>query len=307
MNTNKKIKFVIPILVLILIFSFALACNGGSETSSTTGTGEVSKYNPTNINTFDCEDEGEIIRFYFLLEDIDGDSTPGDGQANLQIKDSSDKIVFTQNFSFKSSDFVDYQFKLTGQKIGKAYEWRVDKKDIQKGISDTGTADLTLTVASEKVLKSTVDYVRVPVYSEEEIIEIYDEQYNKNAKINGEVVKKGNFEITLVKYGFYTHLKYDTWGDEVTDFRVDLKVENIGSEQDSFSTYDAVIISGSNQYEMSFNSKLDSSDIYPEIIKEGYLIFKDIPGTLTGQIKIIAGTSYDTSYNELTYEFNVQI
>jgi len=307
-KTNKKIKFVIPILALILIFSFALACNGGSDTSSTTETGEVSKYNPTNINTFDCADEGEIIRFYFLLEDIDGDSTPGDGQANLQIKDSSDKIVFTQNFSFKSSDFVDYQFKLTGQKIGKAYEWRVDKKDIQKGISDTGTADLTLTVASEKVLKSTVDYVRIPIYSEEEIIEIYDEQYNKNAKINGEVVKKGNFEITLVKYGFYTHLKYDTWGDEVTDFRVDLKIKNIGSEKDSFSTYDAVIVSGSNQYEMSFsNSKLDSSDIYPEIIKEGYLIFEDIPDTLTGQIKIIAGTSYDTSYNELTYEFNVQI
>lgn len=138
--------------------------------------------------------------------------------------------------------------------------------------------------------------------------EQYEEEYNnQNAKTSGEVIKKGNFEITLVKYGFYTHLKYDTWGDEVTDFRVDLKVKNIGSEKDSFSTYDGVIISGSNQYERSFNSKLDSSDIYPRIIKEGYLIFEDVPKTLKGQIKLIAGTSYDASYNKLTYEFNVEI
>lgn len=137
--------------------------------------------------------------------------------------------------------------------------------------------------------------------------EQYEEEYNQNAKVSGEVIKRGSFEITLVKYGFYTHLKYDTWGDEVTDFRADLKVKNIGSEKDSFSTYDAVIISGSNQYERSFNSKLDSSDIHPGIIKEGYLIFEDVPKTLTGQIKIIVGTSYDTSYNKLTYEFDVQI
>ena len=137
--------------------------------------------------------------------------------------------------------------------------------------------------------------------------EQYEEEYNKNAKTSGEVIKKGNFEITLVKYGFYTHLKYDAWGDEVTDFRVDLKVKNIGSEKDSFSTYDGVIISGSNQHERSFNSKLDSLDIYPGIIKEGYLIFEDVPKTLSGQIKVITGTSYDASYNKLTYEFNVQI
>lgn len=137
--------------------------------------------------------------------------------------------------------------------------------------------------------------------------EQYEEKYNQNAKISGEIIKKGNFEITLVNYGFYTHLKYDTWGDEVTDFRVDLKVKNAGSEKDSFSTYDGVIISGSNQYERSFNSNLDSSNVYPGIIKEGYLIFEDVPKTLTGQIKIITGTSYDASYNKLTYEFNVQI
>ena len=33
---NSKIKFIIPFLSLILIFSFAMACGGGSEASSTT-------------------------------------------------------------------------------------------------------------------------------------------------------------------------------------------------------------------------------------------------------------------------------
>lgn len=278
-----------------------------SETPEITPQQIVSTYHPTNINLFASANEGEVIRFYFLLEDQNGRNTPGDGQVSVQIKDSRGKIVFTQKFNFKASDFVDYQFRLTGQEMGKAYEWRVNQKDIQKGISRIGTADLTLTMADGKVLKATDSYVQVPSYTEEEIKQMYDEQYAKNAKIGGEAIKKGNFEITLVKYGFYTHLKYDTWGDEVTDFRVDLKVKNIGSEKDSFTTYDAVIISGSNQYERSFNSKLDSSDIYPGIIKEGYLIFEDVPKTLAGQIKIIAGTSYDVSYNKLTYEFNAQI
>jgi hypothetical protein len=333
---------------------------------------------------------------------------------------------------------VDYEFKLTGQKIGKTYEWRVNQADIKKGVSDTGTAYLTLTMADGNVLNSTDNYVQIPSYTEEEIKQMYEEQYlrnstsldetfiiedvefniermgsfafleygnektyyridlevknlglskltissyeikiidsagnqydweygstlelgdlspnstkkgyvlfknpagavkileigkyyynfiekkgytleqmyeeqyDRNAKVSGAALTKGNFEVTLVKYGFYTHLEYDTWGDEVTDFRVDLAVKNIGSEEDSFLTYDAVVISGSSQYQRSYRSEseLDSSDIYPGIVRQGYLVFEDVPKTLTGEIRIVAGTSYDASYNKLTYEFNVQI
>lgn len=307
---------IIGIIAIVLVSVLVLGCvesqpsqPTSTESPKTTvvSTPIQTTYNPTNINEFSSANEGETIRFYFFLEDSNGQNTISEGQVNLQIKDSANKTVFTQQFNFVASDFVDYQFKLTGKEVGKAYEWRVNQKDIQKGTSKTGTAELTITTAKGNVLKATDSYVEIPSYTEEEIKQMYFEQYNKNAKTSGEVISKGNFEVTLVKYGFYTHLKYDTWGDEVTEFRVDLKVKNIGSEKDSFSNYDAVILSGTNQYERSYNSNLDSSDIYSGIVKEGYLIFDNVPKTLTGQIKIIAGTSYDVSYNKLTYEFNVQI
>lgn len=275
------------------------------KTTETIKQVEVSKYNPTNINAFATSDEGEIIRFYFTLEDSSGKNTPGDGKANLQIKDSTSKVVYTQDFDFKASDFVNYEFKLTGKGIGKAYEWRVNKSEIEKGVSESGTADITLTMADLKVLKSTADYVTIPKYSEEEIIELYESAYNKTATVSGEVIKKGNFEVTLAKYGYYTHLEFGSYGDEVTDFRIDLIVKNISSKKDSFYVYDSALISGSNQYKYSYNSKIDTADIYAGVIKEGYILFEDVPDALSGQIKIISGTAFDSSYNQINYEFNL--
>lgn len=156
------------------------------------------------------------------------------------------------------------------------------------------------------ILIILVSVIALGCVESEGIQEQYLEQYNNNAKISGEVIKKGNFEVTLVKYGLYTHLEYDTIGDEVTEFRVDLKVKNIGSEKDSFSSSESVILSGTNQYE-GYSSDLYYLDIYPGIEKEGYITFKNFPKTLTGPIKIIAGTSYDVFYNKLTYEFNGKI
>jgi len=240
------------------------------------------------------------------LEDSNGNIIPGEGKANLQIKDSIGKVVYAQDFDFEASEFVNYEFKLTGKGIGKAYEWRVNKSDVEKGVSEIGTADITLTVASGKVLKSTADYVTIPKYSEEELIAVYETEYNKTAIVSGEVIKKGNFEVTLVKYGYYTHLEFDTIGDEVTDFRVDLIVKNISSKKDSFSVFEAALLSGSNQYKYSFNSKIDTADIFAGVIKEGYIIFEDVPDTLSGTIKIIPGTAYDSSYNQINYEFEVE-
>jgi hypothetical protein len=277
-----------------------------AEASETIKQVEVSKYDPANINTFAAADEGEIIRFYFVLEDSNGNNTPGDGKANLQIKDPTGKVVYGQDFNFEASKFVNYEFKLTGKGIGKAYEWRVNKSDIEKGVSEIGTADITLTVASGKVLKSTADYLTIPKYSEEELLAVYENAYNKTAIVSGEVLKKGNFEVTLVKYGYYKHLKYDTTGDEVTDFRVDLKVINISSKKDTFNVFEAALISGSNQYKYSFNSKIDTADIFAGVIKEGYILFEDVPDTISGTIKIIPGTAYDSSYNTISYEFDVE-
>jgi len=68
-KTNKKIKFVIPILALILIFSFALACNGGSETSSTTEKTEETAQESEETEVAENIAEEETVEEEIIEED----------------------------------------------------------------------------------------------------------------------------------------------------------------------------------------------------------------------------------------------
>ncbi len=68
MIINKKIIYLIPIVVFFIIFSFALACNGQSEASSSTteeaaeeGTGETSGIEETNESDITAEKEPDEI------------------------------------------------------------------------------------------------------------------------------------------------------------------------------------------------------------------------------------------------------
>jgi hypothetical protein len=138
----------------------------------------------------------------------------------------------------------------------------------------------------------------------------YENQYLQSAKIcsNDCIRTDGSFEVTLVRWGYFTHLKYDTWGDEVTEYRVDIKVKNIGSEQESFSIYDSAMIVGTSQYSYSYESNFDGSNIYPGIIKEGYLVFENVPANLAGSAQLIVGkyyAGYPIGY--ITYSFTVDV
>jgi hypothetical protein len=47
--------------------------------------------------------------------------------------------------------------------------------------------------------------------------------------------------------------------------------------------------------------------IYPDVVKTGYITFKDVPIGLTGKAKIIIGEAYDEYFNKITYEFSVEL
>lgn len=175
---------------------------------------------------------------------------------------------------------------------------------------DTGKSVLIFTTIDGREGKVTYDYVTIPKYSDEEIKAIYENQYLQSAKTIGQTTTRGDFEVTLVRVGYFTHLKYDTWGDEVTDFRADIKVKNIGTSSESFSSYDAAMIVGSNQYNYDYNSKFDGSNIYPGVIKEGYILYENVPKNISGQVKIIVGGAYwhsvdYLSYEDILYTFNI--
>lgn len=140
----------------------------------------------------------------------------------------------------------------------------------------------------------------------------YEELYFENAIDSGKSIRRGDFKVTLLKYGIYKYLEYGDWGDEIITFRADITVENIGSETKSFSHYDAALVQGSKQYDYYYRSEFEGLDTYPGVIREGYILFEDVPEDISGDIKIITGSAYYRpvdyhSWRDYLYSFDVVI
>jgi len=262
---------------------------------------------PVNINTFISIKEGELIRFYFLLEDKDGINTCSDGQVELEIFDEDDMSLYNQEFDVKTSEFVDYGFKLTGTDIGKAYEWRVTFSDIKKGNSTLGfgKAILTFTTPKNKSLHAEYNLVEIPIYTEEEIEDIEKEDYNDTAVSVNKKISKGNFEVTVTRAGFFNDTE---WGLTNEYFRVDMEVKNIGSESDYFFPSGlAIIDSQNNQYDYTYGGTLDIfSTIHAGVTKKGYLLFECVPATETS-VRFLLELGYDANFNLYFFEFNIKL
>jgi hypothetical protein len=169
----------------------------------------------------------------------------------------------------------------------------------------TGTADLNITT-NGKILEDTYSGFVIPSYTSEEIKQMWEAEYDKNSKFSREVISKGNFEVTLVKYGFFEH--YDISNDNKTDFRADIKVKNIGSELHCYDVDNAKIISGSNEYSESLYSNFGiwNNCIEAGFVQEGYIVYDNVPQNLTGQIKINVGADEFNNKNDF-YEFTVTL
>jgi len=299
-NIMKKIAV---LLIVILVVSVVFL--GGCTDNQTAVV--VSTKPPANINTFSSANEGDMIRFYFLLEDEDGINTQSDGHVKIEIFDDEDNSLYKNEFDVKSSEFVDYQFKLTGTAMGKAYEWRVPKEDIEKGKSTYGFGKAVLTfITSEFNIMSAEDtLVQIPTYSEEELEEMQESDYDDSAVDVNKKISKGSFEVTVIKTGFFD--KYE-WGETKQYFRVDMIVKNIGSNSEYFSPSGlAVIDDQGHQYEYTFSGTLDTfSTVYPGVTKNGYILFEDVPIT-TISIRLVFELGYDSNFNSYVFEYNINL
>ncbi len=262
-------------------------------------------YSPEYIKSFKIEEVSGVLIPYFALEDKNGTNTLGEGKASIQIKNTDGKSVFTQELNFKPSDFIESEI----QNNLKIYRWNINTTNIQKGNRNTGTADLNLTLSDGKIIKDTYSGFSIPSYTHAELEKIWEDEYNKNAKISREVINKGNFEVTLVKYGFYTY-QPSLFGvytdDKVTVFRADVEIKNIDSVRNKFYTIGAKVISDSKEYDVQtlFSEWSGLETIEPGFLKEGYLKFLNVPQNLTGQIKILVGSDEKV---ENFYEFTATL
>lgn len=262
---------------------------------------------PVNINLFASVPEGELIRFYFVLEDADGRNTIYDGHVSMKIFDDFDNSLYNEEFDVKSSEFIDYEFRLTGKDIGKAYEWRVLDVDIEKGISllGFGRAVLVFITPDLKSLHAEDTLVQIPTYTEEELENIYEGEYVISSTSINKRLTKGNFEITVTNVGYFD--KYEV-GVMNRYFRVDMEVKNVGSESDYFLPSGVVIIdSQSIQYEYTYGGTLDMfSTVYPDVTKKGYLLFENIPDTETF-LRLVFELGYDMNFNPYVFEYAINL
>jgi len=123
----------------------------------------------------------------------------------------------------------------------------------------------------------TIDKIYIFDFEKDEtytLMEMYEDMYLQSAITVEQTITKGDFRITLVRVGHFTHLKYDIWGDEVTEFRVELKVTSIASEPEYLFESDIVILDNlGNQYDYEYGGTLDLGEIYPGVTREGYVLF----------------------------------
>ena len=78
----KNYKFWKGLVLGIIILLICIGLSGCSEVP-------VSGKAPNNINQFACAGEGDLLRFYCLLEDKDGVNTVSDGRVRLEIFDDA--------------------------------------------------------------------------------------------------------------------------------------------------------------------------------------------------------------------------
>jgi len=258
-----------------------------------------------NINVFASAKEGDLIRFYFTLEDEDGINTVSDGSATINIYDEDNKNLYTQQFEVSSSDFMDYGYKITGTGIGKAYEWRIPLDNIEKGSSSFGfgTATLVFVTPEGLSLNAEDNLVQIPTYSEEELENISENNYEDNAKSINKKITKGIFSVTVTRAGYFTEILY---GISTEYYRIDMVVENIGSESEYFMPSGVVLIDDSNkQYDYTYGGTLNTfSTVYADSQIDGYLLFDDIPKTVSIN-KLSFELGYDESFSPYLFEFNL--
>jgi len=295
-------KIAILLIALMISVCFLSGCTEQNQSGVLTST-----YSPANINTFASAKEGEMIRFYFVLEDENGANVVSNGHVKIEIFDESDTSLYVNEFDIKSSQFVEYAFQLTGTSIGKAYEWRVPVEDIEKGTSllGFGKAILTFLTPELNTLNAEDTLVQIPTYTEEELEDMQEDEYDKSATTINKKISRGNFEATVTTVGFYNIYE---WGEQKQYFRIDMEVKNIGSESEYFSPSGLAIIDNqNNQYEYSYGGTLDTfSSVYPGVTKKGYVLFEGVPSTTTS-MRLVFESGYDSNYHSYLFEFNINI
>jgi len=259
---------------------------------------DVAANQPVYISQFWVIEDGDTLQCRFSLLDKNSVYTKAGGTVSINILDSRQVSVYENSFKITESSFGTYQLILTGAEFT-AYLWNIPKSSIEKG-AGFGVGSATLTFSSEgSIWETEYDLVPIPTYTQEELDEQYEMEYQRGLNEINKIITTSPFEITVVSVGSF---KYSFWGEETTYFRVDIKIRNIGSENQYLFGYPVIIDDLYNQYDADYLGTLELGEIYPSVIRAGYVLFPPIDEN-ANDIRIIFTQSH---YPEnIVYEFSL--
>jgi len=196
----------------------------------------------------------------------------------------------------------------TGLQYERSFYGTFESGDISAGATKEGYLLFDDVPETANIAKLVIDKIYIFDFQKDEtytLMEMYENMYLQSAITVQRTITKGDFSITLVRVGHFTHLEYDTWGDEVTEFRVDLKVTSIASEPEYIFESDIVIVDNlGNQYNYEYGGTLDLGEIYPRVTREGYVLFLELDENAIRITVIVTDTAYP---EDIVYEFTVSI
>lgn len=300
-------KYKMPIFVIVAFGAGVLIASGGSgfnfnfnlpniqlpilntqDGGATTLLNFGSKKVPTQIVDFSASKAEGTYSFSFSVADNDSVKMNVSGNASLKIIDTSSKVLFEESFEVFEAEYS-----------SGIYIRKVEESKVSKTKSSPGTASIKFTPSGGSELTSNAS-VDVPIYTVSELEEIYENDYQAVAVTVGKTVSKYAFDVTVSKAGFFTKV---VGASQIVYYRVDLSVKNNFAVETEFKTTTAKLTVGGSSYSPDAEGTFKTGNIKGKTVKEGYLLFKNVPSTISGGIKVTAGST--TANEDVFYTFDI--
>ncbi len=300
MNVTKKYGIYIVIFFILVLVLLVKGC-GSRRAPQNLPNIDWRSTDARSITNFAVAQNNNSLRVRFSLVDESHKYVSVDGVVSVEILDEYGDILFLESFPVKKDDFKLRTFILTKQKF-LAYSFDIPKSKINKSASQNGTIHLLFEMKDRTLEASTV-ITGLSTYTDEELMKINDERFSQSSVRVGQKLKRGNFEVNVLRIGFFK-----PFGSKNTYFRVDLYAKNIGNTSDYFSPSDIILTDdtgGTHQVVDSegFNS---FSELKPGQYEKGFLIFDNVPQT-TQSIKLSFYLGQEVNGAPYSFEYNIPL
>ncbi len=281
----------VAIVIIVIAFLFFRTSSNVTEKPNFSQT-------PSEIEFRIEKYESDVITADFLILDETGGQIVTNGTLDIEIiaydgtKVYNDKIKLTENnFAVKKTDPKGkglIYFSLIPAKI------EIRKNEMLKSVKDSGKLIIKFATENGNVLATTQNFFGIPIYTKEEIQGMYDEEYLENSKRYVAYQTINDVRITLMRGGYYKTNKWNYPGPDIV-FRMDISIENVGTEIKSTEGEPLMIVDGT-QYNFNVASGSLWGAIYPGASKIAILetpFNTKIPTDWNGKIaKVVLGAIY---------------